>query len=59
MPSDHIESIELGFEPPEGSQYWVAPFIREYIDGSIVKLYPEPELKSFLHNNNKYGMIIE
>lgn len=57
MSSDYIDSIEMGFEPPEGSQYWVAPFIKEYIDESIAKLHPE--LKSFLHNKNKYGMIIE
>ena len=57
MSSDYIDNIEMGFEPPEDSQYWVAPFIKEYIDDNITKLHPE--LKSFLHSNNKYGMIIE
>jgi hypothetical protein len=47
----------MGFEPPEDSQYWVAPFIKEYIDDNITKL--NPELKSFLRSNNKYGMINE
>lgn len=57
MSSDYIDNIDMGFEPPEDSQYWVAPFIKEYIDNNITKLHPE--LKSFLHSNNKYGMIIE
>lgn len=57
MSSDYIDNIELGFEPPDGSQYWVAPFIKEYININIFELHPE--LKSFLHNNNKYGMLIE
>lgn len=43
-------------EPPEDSQYWVAPFILEYINEYIVKLHPE--LKAFLHYNNKFGMRI-
>ena len=55
--SDYIDNIEMGFEPPEDSKYWVAPFIKEYIDDNITKLHPE--LKSFLRSNNKYGMIIE
>lgn len=57
MSTDYIDCIEFGFEPPDDSQYWVAPFIKEYIDKNISELHPE--LKSFLHNNNKYGMIID
>lgn len=57
MASDYVDSLEFGIEPPQDSQYWVAPFIQEYIDESIIKLHPE--LKSFLKKNNKYGMQID
>jgi hypothetical protein len=56
MASDYIDYMDLGIKPPESSQHWVAPFISEYIDEYIVKLHPE--LKAFLHYNNKYGMRI-
>ena len=29
--SDYIDSLDMGLEPEEGSQYWVAPFIQKYI----------------------------
>lgn len=57
MSTDYVDSMDVGIEPPKDSQYWVAPFIKEYIDNNIVKLHPN--LKSFLHHNNKYGMKIE
>ena len=57
MASDYLDSVELGLKPPKDSQYWVAPFIIEYIDQIVVKFHPE--LKVFLHQNNKYGMLIE
>lgn len=51
--ADYLDEIE----PPDDSQYWVAPFIQEYIDQNIVRLHPE--LKSFLITRNNYGMKIE
>lgn len=29
MSSDHLDSLECGIPPVEGSEYWVAPFIKE------------------------------
>ena len=57
MADVHIDYLDCGEEPPEGSQYWVAPFAQQYIDDYIVKL--NPDLKAFLKYNNKYGMKIE
>jgi len=37
MSSDYIDSMDLGFTPEEGSQYFVAPFIQEIFDKVIKK----------------------
>ncbi|MDD2530737.1 MAG: hypothetical protein PHN41_05855 [Bacteroidales bacterium] len=37
MSSDYIDCCDFGIEPPEDSQYWVAPFIQEFIDKHIGK----------------------
>lgn len=30
MSTDYVDSLDLNIEPPEGSQYWVAPFIVDF-----------------------------
>jgi len=35
--SDYIDSLECGLKPEEGSQYFVAPFVREVFDNVIKK----------------------
>lgn len=35
MSSDYVDSLELGFDPPENSQYWVAPFIEEFFKNNL------------------------
>lgn len=32
MSSEHLDSLDLGLTPEEGSQFWVAPFIQETFD---------------------------
>lgn len=39
--TDYIDSLEMGFEPEEGSQYWVAPFITEYISTKMILVSEE------------------
>lgn len=36
--SDYIDCLEMGIEPEEGSQYWLAPFIEEYFknNGDVI-----------------------
>lgn len=35
MSTDYIEYLESGQTPPDGSQYWVAPFVAEYLKTNI------------------------
>ena len=35
MSTDYVDSLDFNESPPEGSQYWVAPFVNEYIQGYI------------------------
>lgn len=44
MSSDYIDCLDFGIEPPEDSQYWVAPFIQEFIDKHIGKYNLEYKL---------------
>lgn len=37
MSSDYIDYLDMNMEPPENSQYWVAPFIQEIFDDVIKK----------------------
>ena len=55
--SDYIDYIDIGETPPEGSQYWVASIIQNFIDTDIVRV--SSCLKEFLKENNKYSMQIE
>ena len=31
MSSDYTDCLEVGMKPPEGSEYWVAPFVSDFI----------------------------
>ena len=31
MSTDYIDSLDCGIQPPDGSQYWVAPFIQKFL----------------------------
>lgn len=55
--TDTIDHLDCGIEPPEDSQYVIAPFIQKFIDEKVIKLHPE--LKQYLIDNNNYGMKIE
>lgn len=35
MSTDYIDYLEFGQTPPDGSQYWVAPFIVEFLKSNI------------------------
>lgn len=39
--TDYIDNLEMGLEPEEGSQYWVAPFITEYINEKMILVSEE------------------
>lgn len=56
MSSDYVDALEMDMIPEEGSQYWVAPGIQEFIDKYVVEI--SPDLKKYLQEENKYGMEI-
>ena len=31
MSCDYMDSLEFGDIPPEGAQYWVAPFVSDFL----------------------------
>lgn len=41
MSSDYIDHLEMGEIPPEGSEYWVAPYIQDIFREVIIKKYGE------------------
>lgn len=47
--TDYIDSLEMGLEPEEGSQYFVAPFIIDYIDKKMVLI--DEGWKAYLKEN--------
>lgn len=55
--TDYIDHLEFDMEPPQDSQYFLAPFIQNFIDEKVYKLHPE--LKKYLKDNNIHGMRIE
>jgi len=55
--TDYIDHIDCDMEPPEGSQYFVASFVQDFINRKVAKIHPE--LKQYLRDNNIHGMKIE
>lgn len=47
--SDYIDALDLGIQPENGSEYFVAPFIQHYLDEYIVNL--NPDIKNFIKDN--------
>lgn len=41
MSSDYIDSLEIGLEPEEGSQYFVAPFVQNMFNDVMKKSRPD------------------
>lgn len=39
--SDYIDSLDCGIQPPEDSQYWVAPFVQDVFNKFIKELRPD------------------
>ncbi|GGE82618.1 MULTISPECIES: hypothetical protein [Shewanella] len=41
MSSDYVDHLEVGMTPPEGSQYWVAPFIQDMASDVLLQERPD------------------
>lgn len=55
--TDYIDHLENDMEPPEGSQYFVANFVQDFINKKVSKIHPQ--LKGYLKDNNIHGMKID
>lgn len=55
--TDYMDHLECDMQPPENSQYFIAPFVQDFIDKKVAKIHPE--LKEYLKQNNINGMKIE
>lgn len=51
MSSDYVDSLDLGMSPDEGSQYWVAPFIKS-VFYEIVNIRRPDIAQEILRNTN-------
>lgn len=57
MSDDYVSHLDVGLEPPEDSQYWIAPCIQDFLNTHINLI--DPKLKDFLREKNPYAMVIE
>jgi len=55
--TDYIDHLDCNMQPPEDSQYFIAPFVQDFIDKKVSKIHPE--LKEYLKDKNINGMRIE
>lgn len=55
--SVYIDYLDVGETPPEGSQYWIASIVQNFIDTDIMRV--SSCLKQYLKENNRYSMQIE
>lgn len=57
MSSDYIDHLDCGMQPPENSQYWVAPFIQKVFDEVIKK--NRPDIASYITENTSMHLIAD
>lgn len=52
--TDYLDALEFGEKPIEGSQYWVASCIVDYMENNFPKI--DEGLLQYIEENNAYGM---
>lgn len=52
--TDYLDALEFEEKPIEGSQYWVAPCIVEYMEKNFPKI--DKGLLQYIEENNDYGI---
>jgi hypothetical protein len=55
--TDYMDHLDSNVDPPEGSQYFIANFVQDFIDKKVAPIHPE--LKKYLIDNNIHGMTID
>lgn len=51
MSSDYVDALDLNQQPEEGSQYWVAPYVKEVFEKYIV--IKRPDIAEYMKNNSE------
>ena len=51
MSSDYVDSLDVGMEPEEGSQYWVAPYISKVFQEIV--LAKRPDVAEYMRNHTE------
>ena len=51
MSSDYMDALDCDSEPEEGSQYWVAPYVKEVFEKYIVT--KRPDVADFMRNHTE------
>ena len=49
MSSDYVDALDLGFQPEEGSQYWVAGYVSDVFEKYIVT---RPEIAEYMRKHS-------
>lgn len=49
MSSDYIDALDLGMQPEEDSQYWVAPYVKDVFEKYIVT--KRPDIAQYMKNH--------
>lgn len=49
MSSDYVDALDCGYEPEEGSQYWVASYVHEVFDKYIIT--KRPDIAEYMRNH--------
>ena len=57
MSSDYVDYLDCGMQPPENSQYWVAPFVQKVFDEVIKK--NRPDIASFILENTSMHLGVD
>ena len=51
MSSDYVDALDCDSEPEEGSQYWVANYVKEVFEKYIVT--KRPDIADFMRNHTE------
>ena len=49
MSSDYVDALDLGFQPEEGSQYWVAGYVSNVFEKYILT---RPEIAEYMRTHS-------
>ncbi|MBO4587483.1 MAG: hypothetical protein J5711_01090 [Bacteroidales bacterium] len=51
MSTDYVDALDVGAQPEEGSQYWVAPYVKEVFDKYVVTI--RPDVAEYMRNHTE------